>query len=98
MIFSKSMFLVSLVAATPIFVLAALELIRRKKAWDPFLCLLVAVIGIGYLVGGLLFHVQVRYRVPFVDTAFIVLAAAWLGWSPRVNAALARLPITKHAC
>lgn len=79
LIFSRTDFLISLFTVTPIFLLAAVELWRRRRARDPFLLLLVGLISVGYLVGGLLFHVQVRYRFPFVDMSFILLTAAFLG-------------------
>ena len=79
LIFSKRDFLLSLVSATPLFLLAAAEFVRRRKRWDdPLLVLLSALILVGYLVGGLIFHVQVRYRIPFVDIAFLLLAASLL--------------------
>src|SRR6185436_3140281 len=78
-IFSRTNYLVSLVATTPLFLLAAVELIRRSMKPDPFLVLLLGLVAVGYLVGGFLFHVQVRYRFPFVDVTFIILCASLLG-------------------
>ena len=78
-IFSRTNFLVSLVATTPLFLLAAVELIRRGTKPDSFLLLLLGLVAVGYLVGGFLFHVQVRYRFPFVDVTFIILSASLLG-------------------
>lgn len=78
-IFSRSNFIISLFTATPIFLLAAAELFRRRAAFDPFLLLLLGLVGVGYLVGGFLFHAQVRYRIPFVDVTFIILTASFLG-------------------
>jgi 4-amino-4-deoxy-L-arabinose transferase-like glycosyltransferase len=78
-IFSRGMFLLSLVSITPVFVLGALELLRLMKRPDAFLGLMVGLMVVGYTVGGLLFHVQVRYRIPYVDMAFIVLTASLLG-------------------
>jgi hypothetical protein len=79
LIFSRSNFLISLVTITPLFVMAAIELFRRRKSRAPFLLLLLGLIAVGYLVGGLLFHVQVRYRFPFVDVTFMILSASFLG-------------------
>jgi glycosyltransferase involved in cell wall biosynthesis/4-amino-4-deoxy-L-arabinose transferase-like glycosyltransferase len=84
LIFPRSLFLVSVLAITPLFALAAAELWRRRprqgqSGWDGFLWLLLGLVAVGFLVGGLMFHVQVRYRIPFVDIVFIVLSAAWLG-------------------
>ena len=78
-IFSRTNYLVSLVTTTPLFLLAAVELIRRITKPDPFLVLLLGLVAVGYLVGGFLFHVQVRYRFPFVDVTFIILSASLLG-------------------
>ncbi len=79
LIFSRTNFLVSLLATTPLFLLAAVELVRRAAKPDPFLLLLLGLVGVGYLVGGFLFHVQVRYRFPFVDVTFMILSASLLG-------------------
>lgn len=79
LIFSRSNFLISLVAITPLFLLGAAELVRRRKTRDPFLFLLLGLIAVGYLVGGFLFHVQVRYRFPYVDLTLMVLTASLLG-------------------
>lgn len=75
LIFPRSQFLLSLFAVTPLFIAALAELLRRRKL-DAFLVLLLAVVLVGYLVGGFLFHVALRYRIPFVDVAFIVLTAS----------------------
>ena len=79
MIFPRSMFLVSVLSLTPRFLLAAAELWRRHRSIDPFLWLLLGLVAVGSLAGGFLFHVQVRYRIPFVDLTFLVLSASWLG-------------------
>ncbi len=83
LIFSRGKVLMSLVTITPLFLLGALELVRRwrsnGKPRDPFLLLLVGLIAIGYLVGGFLFHVQVRYRFPYVDVTMLIFTAAFLG-------------------
>jgi hypothetical protein len=79
LIFSRATFLISLLTVTPLFLLAPVELFRRRRSKDPFVWVLLGLIAVGYLVGGLLFHVQVRYRFPFVDMAFIVLTASLLG-------------------
>lgn len=79
LIFSRANVLISLATITPLFLLGAVELFRRLKTGDPFLLLLLGLIAVGYLVGGLLFHVQVRYRFPFVDVTFIILSASLLG-------------------
>jgi hypothetical protein len=79
LIFPRKQFIISLLTATPIFLLAAAELFRRRRAIDPFLVLLLGLVGVGYLVSGLLFHVQVRYRLPFVDVTFMILTASLLG-------------------
>ncbi len=92
LIFPRSQFLLSVFSQTPLFVLAALELWRRRRAIDSFLCLLLGLVAIGYVVGGLLFIVAVRYRIPFVDVAFLVLSASWLGhFSSRI-----KLPSALH--
>lgn len=84
LIFSRTVYRLSLIANTPLFVLAGVELLRKRSRWDSFLVLLLGLIAVGYLVGGLLFHVQVRYRIPFVDVAFILLTASLLGsWVPK---------------
>jgi len=77
-IFSRTQFLLSLFFTTPLFVLAFLELWRRRHERDPFMLLLLGLVGVGYLVGGFLFHVQVRYRIPFVDVTFLILTASFL--------------------
>lgn len=79
LIVSRAVFLASLLAATPIFLLAVMEVWRRLRRQDAFLWLLLGLVAVGFLVGGLLFHVQVRYRIPFVDLSFLVLSASWLG-------------------
>lgn len=79
LIFSRAQVALSAVAATPLFVWALLELGRQRRRLDRFLILLLGLIGTGYLVAGFLFHVQVRYRVPFVDVSFLVLSASLLG-------------------
>jgi 4-amino-4-deoxy-L-arabinose transferase-like glycosyltransferase len=80
LIFPRSLYLLSLVATTPLFLLAAIELWRRRrKMSDPFLVLLLGLVAVGYIVGGFLFHVQVRYRIPFIDVAFLLLTASFLG-------------------
>ncbi|MGE0882717.1 MAG: glycosyltransferase family 39 protein [Blastocatellales bacterium] len=79
LIFPRSIFVLSLFTVTPIFILGLIEIWKRRKSFDSFLVLLIGLIFVGYLVGGLLFHVQVRYRIPFVDVAFIVLTASFLG-------------------
>lgn len=79
LIFPRSLYLLSLVATTPLFLFAAVELWRRRRERDSFLWLLLGLVAVGYLVGGFLFHVQVRYRIPFVDIAFLLLAASFLG-------------------
>lgn len=78
LIFSKRDVLLSLVSATPLFLLAAAELIRRRATRDPFLVLLGGLVLVGYVAGGFLFHVQVRYRIPFVDVTFLLLSACFL--------------------
>lgn len=78
LIFPRGMFLLSVLCAPPLFLLGLVELSRRVFARDPFAFLLLGLILTGYLVGGLLFQVQVRYRIPFVDVSFIVLTAAFL--------------------
>lgn len=79
LIFSRAKFLVSLVTITPLFLLGAAELFHRRASRDPFMLLLLCLIAVGYLVAGFLFHVQVRYRFPFVDMTFMVLTASLLG-------------------
>jgi Dolichyl-phosphate-mannose-protein mannosyltransferase len=78
-IFSRSQFLLSLFSTTPLFAVAAVFLWRRRRQKDPFLILLLGLVAVGYLVGGCLFHVQVRYRIPFVDVTFLILSASMLG-------------------
>jgi len=60
LIFSRRDYLLSLVSTTPLFLLAGCELWRRRRVRDPFLTLLLGVLGVGYLVGGLLFHVEIK--------------------------------------
>ena len=81
LIFPRTQFLLSVLSATPLFLLAAAELFRRRRTLkrDPFLLLMLGLIGVGYLVAGFLFHVQVRYRIPFVDLTCIILTASLLG-------------------
>jgi hypothetical protein len=81
-IFSRTNFLMSLVTFTPLFLLAAAEVFRRRKRVEPFLVLLLGLIGAGFLVGGLLFHSAVRYRIPFVDVTCLLLTGSWLGSVP----------------
>src|SRR5438067_10849873 len=76
LIFSRMNFLLSLLVNTPLFLMAGIELVRRSWQRDSFIILLLGVIAVGYVVGGLLFQVQVRYRIPYVDVAFILLAAS----------------------
>jgi 4-amino-4-deoxy-L-arabinose transferase-like glycosyltransferase len=78
LIFSRANFLISVVTLTPPFIFAAAELWRRRGKYDPFLYLLLGLVGVGYVVGGLLFHVQLRYRFPFVDMTFLLLTASFL--------------------
>jgi len=79
LIFSRANVLISVITITPLFLLGAVELFRRLASRDPFALLLLGLIVVGYLVGGFLFHVQVRYRFPFVDVTFMVLTASLLG-------------------
>ena len=79
LIFPRSLFLISVVTFTPLFVFAALELWRRRRQTDRFLWLLVGLIGTGFVVGGLLFHAAVRYRIPFVDVTCLMLTGSWMG-------------------
>lgn len=79
LIFSPAQVVLSAVAATPLFLLALVELWWQRRRLDRFVILLLGVIGTGYLVAGFLFHVQVRYRVPFVDVSFLLLSASLLG-------------------
>ena len=79
LIFPRTTFLLSVLCATPLFIFGAVELVRRLYTRDAFSFLLLGLIATGYLVGGLLFQVQVRYRIPFVDMSFIVLTASLLG-------------------
>ncbi len=79
MIFSRANILISVITITPLFLLGAVELLRRLPTRDPFLFLLVGLIAVGYLVAGFLFHVQVRYRFPYVDLTLMVLSASLLG-------------------
>jgi hypothetical protein len=67
------------ITITPLFLLGAVELLRRLTTRDPFLLLLVGLIAVGYLVAGFLFHVQVRYRFPYVDVTLMILTASLLG-------------------
>ncbi len=91
LIFSRPQFLISVGSQTPLFAFAALELWRRQRSGDPFLLLLLGVVAVGYLVGGWLFIAAVRYRLPFVDVAFLVLTASWLGhYTRRPNLSPAR--------
>ena len=76
-IFERKAFLISVFFTTPLFVLAACELWRRRRTYDAFLVLLLGILGIGYLTGGLIFHAQVRYRIPYVEVTFILLASCW---------------------
>lgn len=78
LIFPRRTFLLSVLAATPLFLLGLAEFGRRIFARDAFAFLLLGLILTGYLVGGLLFQVQVRYRIPFVDVSLIILTAALL--------------------
>ena len=39
----------------------------------------VGIIVSGYIVGGLLFHSAVRYRIPLVDVTCLLLTGSWLG-------------------
>lgn len=79
LVFPRSLFILSLLTTTPLFLLAAAELWRRRKVRDYFLVLLLGLVLVGYVVGGFLFHVQVRYRIPFVDITFLLLTASLLG-------------------
>lgn len=79
LIFSKAMVALSAVVTAPVFALAFLELWRRRRQWDPMLVLLMALAGMGFVIGGLLFVASVRYRIPMVDLTFLILASAWLG-------------------
>lgn len=66
----------------PIFFLAASAVVRQGRALGPFGLMLLALVGVGWIVGGIMFHVQLRYRIPYVDVACTVLgapAAVW-GW------------------
>jgi hypothetical protein len=79
LIFSRGQFLISLFAATPLFLISVIELWRGRGQRDPFIVLMLGLVVVGFLVGGFLFHVQVRYRVPFVDVTFLLLTASFLG-------------------
>src|SRR2546425_177968 len=46
MIFSRGQYLLSLVATTPLFLMAAAELWRRRSQRDPFLVLLLGLVGV----------------------------------------------------
>lgn len=79
LIFPRPLVVLSFLVSTPLFVLAAVELRRRRHRVDPFFTLLLGLIAVGFLVGGWLFLTSVRYRIPFVDAAFLLLSASWLG-------------------
>ncbi len=79
LIFPRWQVLLSMFVTTPAFVLACVELWRRRGSFDSFLKLLLSLIATGYLVGGVLFVASVRYRIPLVDMTFLVLTASWLG-------------------
>jgi len=84
LIFPRHQVWASALSQTPLFLIALAEIARRLRRPDPFLALLLAVLAAGLLVGGMLFLTAVRYRIPFVDVAFLVLTACWLGrWNWR---------------
>ncbi|MBI4327203.1 MAG: hypothetical protein HY674_18360 [Chloroflexi bacterium] len=78
LIFPRWQVLLSMLVTTPAFVLAGVELWRRRGSLDSFLKLLLSLIATGYLVGGVLFVASVRYRIPLVDVSFVLLSASWL--------------------
>lgn len=75
MLYSASVVALSAVYSVPVFLVGLFGLGRLLKHRPPLGRPLLAVIGIGFLTGGLIFHTQVRYRVPFVDIALALAAA-----------------------
>jgi len=78
LIFSRANVLISVVAITPLFLLGAAEVIPRVRKPDALFVLLLGLIAVGYLVAGFLFHVQVRYRFPYVDVTLMLMTASFV--------------------
>jgi hypothetical protein len=75
MLYSRSIVALSAIYSVPVFLVGLFGLARLLWRRSPLGRPLLAVIGIGFLTGGLIFHTQVRYRVPFVDIALAIAAA-----------------------
>lgn len=78
MLYSRSVVAISAVYSVPVFLLGLYGLWQLVKRRSPLGHVLLIVVGIGFLTGGLIFHTQVRYRVPFVDIALALAAGAAL--------------------
>ena len=76
MLYSASVVAVSAAYTVPVFLLGLFGLWRLLERRSPLGRPLLVVIGIGFLTGGLIFHTQVRYRVPFVDIALALAAGS----------------------
>ena len=74
LIFPRSQVLLSMVSATPLFIFGFVELWRRRRRVDPVLVLLLGLIATA--LAGLVFPVQVRYRIPYVDVSLLLLTAS----------------------
>ena len=75
-VFSGTHVAVSAIATVPLFLGAFASLLIPSIRRHPMTPLLWGVVGTSYLIGGLLFTASARFRIPFVDVAFMVLAAA----------------------
>lgn len=78
MLYSAPIVALSAIYSVPVFLLGIAGVLRLWRRRSPLGRMLLAVIGIGFLTGGLIFHTQVRYRVPFVDIALALAAGAVL--------------------
>lgn len=77
--FGRIEVLASVFANVPLFLGAAAELVRRRGRLDRFGGLLAALTISGILIGGVVFSASVRYRIPLMDMAFVILTSSFIG-------------------
>lgn len=75
-VFTGTRVAISAIATVPLFLGGFGSLLIPSIRRHPMTPLLWGVIGTSYLIGGLLFTASARFRIPFVDVAFMVLASA----------------------
>ncbi len=75
-VFSSTRVAISAIATVPLFLGGFMSLLIPSIRRHPMTLLLWGVVVTSYLIGGFLFTASTRFRIPFLDVAFMVLAAA----------------------